>query len=280
MTALMLYDLAILYDPNEKMAPSSHASIKYFARIAEKMSVDVEAITKASAGRARRIRRPVHPRDDCARQPHLPLCAPSRERGHGRHRRSGLDDQVHEQDLPDGPARRAICRRRKPRSCTRRSEPSCRSDGPARSSDRAEDSGWIVFARHPQSRNSEEIKRRRRAVPAHDLVLAQEFMLTEFDWRVGVLVGRAALRMPVLHGARPLADLQPSADGTARAGGFETSCAKAPPEMIESRCARPRRSATAFTASISSRPTQGFVVIEVNDNPNLDARHRGRSRQG
>src|SRR5690242_500680 len=40
------YDLAVLYDPNEKTAPSSPDSIQHFARIAEQMSVDVEPITK------------------------------------------------------------------------------------------------------------------------------------------------------------------------------------------------------------------------------------------
>src|ERR1700746_2445356 len=40
------YAPAILYDPNEKMAPSSPSSIKHFARIAEKLSVDVEPITR------------------------------------------------------------------------------------------------------------------------------------------------------------------------------------------------------------------------------------------
>jgi glutathione synthase/RimK-type ligase-like ATP-grasp enzyme len=40
------YDLAVLYDPNEKMPPSSPASIKYFVRIAEKLSVDIEPITR------------------------------------------------------------------------------------------------------------------------------------------------------------------------------------------------------------------------------------------
>jgi glutathione synthase/RimK-type ligase-like ATP-grasp enzyme len=40
------YDLAVLYDANEKMAPSSVATIKHFARIAERHSVDVEPITK------------------------------------------------------------------------------------------------------------------------------------------------------------------------------------------------------------------------------------------
>ena len=40
------YDLAVLYDPNEKLPPSSAATIKYFARIAEKLSFDVEPITR------------------------------------------------------------------------------------------------------------------------------------------------------------------------------------------------------------------------------------------
>src|SRR5262249_43381652 len=40
------YDLAVLHDPNEKMPPSSVASIKHFARIADKLSVDVEPVTR------------------------------------------------------------------------------------------------------------------------------------------------------------------------------------------------------------------------------------------
>ena len=40
------YDLAVLYDPNEKMPPSSPTSIKHFIRIAEKLSVDIEPITR------------------------------------------------------------------------------------------------------------------------------------------------------------------------------------------------------------------------------------------
>jgi len=40
------YDLAVLYDPNEKMAPSSPDSIKHMARIAERLSVDVEPVTR------------------------------------------------------------------------------------------------------------------------------------------------------------------------------------------------------------------------------------------
>jgi hypothetical protein len=38
------YDLAVLCDPNEKMPPSSYDSIKHLARVAERISVDVEPI--------------------------------------------------------------------------------------------------------------------------------------------------------------------------------------------------------------------------------------------
>src|ERR1700731_2996755 len=43
---LAKYDLAVLYDPNEKLPPSSPNTIKYMARSAEKLSIDVEPITR------------------------------------------------------------------------------------------------------------------------------------------------------------------------------------------------------------------------------------------
>src|SRR5437764_5101292 len=39
------YDLAVLYDPNEKMPPSSPTTIKHLVRLAEKLSVDIEPNT-------------------------------------------------------------------------------------------------------------------------------------------------------------------------------------------------------------------------------------------
>ena len=67
------------------------------------------------ARRARRIRRPVHPRDHLDRQPHLPLRAPRLAGGHAGHRRPDLDDPLHQQGVPDGAARlRTRWRRRRP----------------------------------------------------------------------------------------------------------------------------------------------------------------------
>jgi glutathione synthase/RimK-type ligase-like ATP-grasp enzyme len=45
------------------------------------------------------------------------------------------------------------------------------------------------------------------------LLLAQEYMYTEFDWRIGILNGQALYRLPVLHVARPLADLRSLGQG-------------------------------------------------------------------
>ena len=44
--AVAKYDLAVLHDPDERMPPSSPESIRHMARIAERMSVDVEPITR------------------------------------------------------------------------------------------------------------------------------------------------------------------------------------------------------------------------------------------
>ena len=90
-----------------------------------------------------------------------------------------------------------------------------------------------------------------------DLLIAQKFMPTEFDWRVGVLGGEPLFVVPVPHGARALADRQTPArrlvargrlprlrprPGAARGDRHRGAC-----------CAADRRRAS--TASTSSRPT-------------------------
>ena len=109
------YDLAVLYDPNEKMPPSS-AGLDQALRAHRREAFGRRRADHAPAARrARRIRRPVHPRDHLDRQPHLPLRAPRLAGGHAGHRRSDLDDPLHQQGVPDGAARlRTRCRRRRP----------------------------------------------------------------------------------------------------------------------------------------------------------------------
>ena len=51
------------------------------------------------SGQARQLRRAVHPRDDVDLQPHLPLRAPRPAGRHAGHRRSAVDDPLHQQGL-------------------------------------------------------------------------------------------------------------------------------------------------------------------------------------
>ena len=75
------------------------------------------------ARRARRIRRPVHPREHLDRQPHLPLRAPRLAGGHAGHRRPDLDDPLHQQGVPDGAPRPAPGRHAADRDARRRQRP-------------------------------------------------------------------------------------------------------------------------------------------------------------
>jgi hypothetical protein len=79
-----------------------------------------------------------------------------------------------------------------------------------------------------------------------DLLLAQKFLPTEFDWRVGVLAGEPLFvcqyrlkgvhaRLATGYGARGHWQIvKHRADGSAREGGFRTfDLSEAPPELID-----------------------------------------------
>jgi glutathione synthase/RimK-type ligase-like ATP-grasp enzyme len=104
------------------------------------------------------------------------------------------------------------------------------------------------------------------------LLIAQEFLYTEFDWRVGVLNHQAlyACRYYMSRGHWQI--YNHAARGAARSGGFETmAVSSAPPEVV--------KLALRATAPIGDglygvdiKQTQDrLVVIEVNDNPSIDA---------
>ena len=109
----------------------------------------------------------------------------------------------------------------------------------------------------------------RRLFRRSALLLAQEFLYTDFDWRIGVLEGQAlyACRYYMVrrhwqiyrHGSRTLS------------GGFDSVLLDAVPEGIM----KAALSATQaignglYGVDLKERDGQGYV-IEVNDNPNVD----------
>lgn len=106
------------------------------------------------------------------------------------------------------------------------------------------------------------------------LLIAQEFMYTEFDWRIGVLNGEAlyACQYFMSRGHWQIYDHAHGGNGTPRSGGFKTLPVRdAPTDVV--------KLALKATAAIGNGlygvdiKTDGrrTVVIEVNDNPSIDA---------
>jgi glutathione synthase/RimK-type ligase-like ATP-grasp enzyme len=111
-----------------------------------------------------------------------------------------------------------------------------------------------------------------RLLEESDLILAQEFVPTRFDWRVGVLGGEPLYVCQYFMSKNHWQILKHEADGRTVEGTFRTfAVEQAPPEVVE----LGRRAASLIgdgLYGVDIKETgSGLVVIEVNDNPNLDA---------
>ena len=104
-----------------------------------------------------------------------------------------------------------------------------------------------------------------------DLLLAQKFLPTEFDWRVGVLAGEPLFvcQYRMARGHWQIVKHRP--DGSAREGGFRTfDLDKAPPQLIDIAVRAARPIGDGFYGVDIKETDHGFIVMEVNDNPNLE----------
>jgi glutathione synthase/RimK-type ligase-like ATP-grasp enzyme len=104
------------------------------------------------------------------------------------------------------------------------------------------------------------------------LVLAQEFLFTEFDWRIGVLDGEALYACQYFMSRGHWQIYNHGANATQKSGGFKTLPVRSAPTDIV-------KLALKATAPIGDglygvdlkQVGNRNVVIEVNDNPSIDA---------
>jgi glutathione synthase/RimK-type ligase-like ATP-grasp enzyme len=104
-----------------------------------------------------------------------------------------------------------------------------------------------------------------------DLLLAQKFLPTEFDWRVGVLAGEPLFvcQYRMARGHWQIVKHRP--DGSAREGGFRTfDLDKAPAQLIDIAVRAAQPIGDGFYGVDIKETDHGFIVMEVNDNPNLE----------
>jgi glutathione synthase/RimK-type ligase-like ATP-grasp enzyme len=265
------YDLAVLYDPNEKLAPSTPATIKHFARIAEKMSVDVEPITKRQLAQLAEYDG-LFIRETTSIDNHTYRFA----------RRASQEGMP----VIDDPISMIRCMNKVFLSelMTANNVPIPPSVLLADTADltRAMDElGLPLVVKIPDGSFSRGIHKvstpeefRRIAdelFEETDLLLAQKFMPTDFDWRVGVLSGEPLFvcQYRMARGHWQIMKHRP--DGTAREGGFKTfGLDQAPPEVIDIAVRAAKPIGLGLYGVDLKQTDSGIVVMEVNDNPNIE----------
>jgi glutathione synthase/RimK-type ligase-like ATP-grasp enzyme len=103
-----------------------------------------------------------------------------------------------------------------------------------------------------------------------DLLLAQKFMPTQFDWRVGVLDGEP-LFVCQYQMARGHWQIIKHGPNGAEEGRFRTlALADTPAKVIEVALRAARAIGNGFYGVDIKEAGEAIAVIEVNDNPNLE----------
>jgi glutathione synthase/RimK-type ligase-like ATP-grasp enzyme len=265
------YDLAILLDPEEADAPSDEGAIKRFMRAAEKLGMAAWTIDKYEFGRIAEFDA-LFIRATTAVNHHTYRFA----------RRAEAEGLV----VIDDPVSIVRCTNKVylAEVFEKHSVPAPRTMivHDANVEEVAEQLGMPVVLKRPDSSFSAGVvkahdldefhKQVRAFLDKSELVVAQEFMRSAFDWRIGVLDGKP-LYACKYHMARGHWQIQKAVNEKARRyGRVETmGVDEAPPGAIE---------LGVQAANLIGRGLYGvdikevdgrFYVIEVNDNPSIDS---------
>jgi glutathione synthase/RimK-type ligase-like ATP-grasp enzyme len=105
-----------------------------------------------------------------------------------------------------------------------------------------------------------------------ELLLAQEFTPTEFDWRVGIFNRQAIYVCKYYMSARHWQIVNHDAKGKPKEGGFETFAVEdAPPVVVKTALKAANLIGDGLYGVDLKQIGKSVVVIEVNDNPSIDA---------
>ena len=103
-----------------------------------------------------------------------------------------------------------------------------------------------------------------------DLLLAQKFMPTKFDWRVGVLDGEPLFVCQYRMARGHWQVIRHGPDGAKEGGSKTVAVGDAPARVIEVALKAARAIGHGFYGVDIKESDGEIAVIEVNDNPNLE----------
>jgi glutathione synthase/RimK-type ligase-like ATP-grasp enzyme len=265
------WSIAVLHDPNEALAPSNIESLKHWARLAEKDGVEIEPITKRDLDRLAEFDA-LMIRETTSITNHTYRFA----------RRAWAEGMP----VIDDPVSMMRCTN-KIYLWERLTGAGLPSPETIIIQDRsnleevADKLGFPMVIKIPDGSFSRGVKKVHDMVELKtlvtelledtDLVIAQKFMPTEFDWRVGVLDKRPLFvcQYKMARGHWQIMNHKP--DGRSIEGGHRTiAVAEAPQDVVDIGVRAANLIGDGFYGvDIKSGP-EGPIVIEINDNPNLE----------
>jgi glutathione synthase/RimK-type ligase-like ATP-grasp enzyme len=105
-----------------------------------------------------------------------------------------------------------------------------------------------------------------------DLILAQEFLYTQFDWRIGILNGQPLFACQYFMSRAHWQVVKHQASGRAVEGGFKTLAVEdVPAAVVETALSLAKLIGDGLYGVDLKQDERGVYVIEINDNPNIDA---------
>ena len=265
------YTFATLIDPVEELPPSRIASLKHWSRIADKMGVEVEPITRKDLAKLANYDA-LFIRETTAISNHTYRFA----------------RRAQQEGMPviDDPLSMIRCTNKVYLNELMAANkvpvpPTVMITGAADLQMAADRLGFPLVLKIPDSAFSRGVKKASNLAELKalatkwledsDLLIAQKYLPTEFDWRVGVLGGEPLFVVQYLMAKKHWQIVNHDRHGKPDEGGFRTFTLKtAPTTVIETAVAAARCIGDGLYGVDLKETPDGVYVIEVNDNPNLD----------
>lgn len=265
------YSIGVLHDPAEQLPPSSQKSLKHWARLAEKQGVEVEPIQKR----------------DLARLAEFDALF-IRETTSIRNHTYQFAQRAWAEGMPviDDPVSMIRCTNKVYlwERLTQANLPTpetivMRPNGNLEAV--AERLGFPVVVKVPDGSFGRGVRKagtldELKALTdtffkESDLLLAQKFIPTSFDWRIGVLDGQPLFACQYRMAKGHWQIVRHRADGSADEGGFATfPLDDAPAEVVDAAVRAAALIGEGLYGVDLKETPDGPVVVEINDNPNLD----------
>ncbi|NDW05228.1 RimK family protein [Jiella pacifica] len=265
------YTFATLYDPREELPPSSVETLKHWARVAARLGVDVEPITRKDLPRLANFDA-LFIRETTSISNHTYRFA-------RRAMQEGMpviDDPIsmirctNKVYLNELMAANAV-------ACP----PGLMIAGREDFKRAADELGFPMVLKIPDGSFSRGVKKvddfaglEKLAgawLEDSDLLIAQKFMPTKFDWRIGVLGGEPLFAVQYLMAKSHWQIINHETGGRPLEGGFKAfSLGDTPPHVLDAGLRAARCIGDGLYGVDLKETDDGVFVIEVNDNPNLE----------